>query len=338
MTSALDAPESDSRRGRILIIAASGLARFVPALGAMASIRASHTGAKIILLTAPETAGFAATAPYFDEVWTDDTVGSWDIPHLLNLRRRLHAEAFTRVYDLDCDGHSLFVFRLMHGFLRQDRANIVWSGDLPGTQLAHTDPQRAAMHIADRWAAQLKAAGIPATMRPDLSWVARHVKSFTLPFRMTDPFVLVATTPGPGPAWTPEHYGELAAALGAEGQRPVLVDARPRPDLAAVMTAHNPNCINLSGKGSHNELILLAWAATAAVGPDNGIMRLVAVAGCKSVILYDQTSDPALVGPRGGTVTILRRLRLADIPVGEIIAAALKGRPAGTSRTPRGFN
>lgn len=326
---------------RILVICTSGLARFMPALGAMASIRASHSGAQIILLTAAETAGFAATAPYFDEVWTDETRGNWDIPHILNLRRRLRGLAFDRVYDLDCDSHSTFLFRLMHGFLRQDRANIAWSGALPGTLLAHTDPRRAAMHLADRWAAQLKLAGIPATLRPDLSWVARHVKSFTLPFRMTDPFVVVAAAPGPGGAaanWSPSQYGELAMALGAEGQRPVLVEHRPRPDIAEAMTAHNPATIDLSGKGNLNELVLLAWAATAAVGPDNGFMHLVAVAGCKSVVLYDQASDPALVGPRGSAVTVLRRPRLTDIPVGEVIAAAVKGRPAGTAQQPRTFN
>ena len=74
------------------------------------------------------------------------------------------------------------------------------------------------------------------------------------------------------------------------------------------------------------------------MGPDNGIMHLVAVAGCKSVVLYDQSSDPALVGPRGSTVTILRRPRLADIPVAEVIAAALKGRSAGTAQRPRTFH
>ena len=321
---------------RILVIATGGLARFVPALGAMASIRASHQGATVIVLTAPETSAFASTVPYFDDVWTDDTVAGWDVPHLLNLRRRLRGTPFDRVYDLDCDSHSSFLFRLMHGLLRQERAEIAWSGTIPGTQLAHTDPRRGAMHIADRWAAQLKVAGIPATLRPDLSWVARYVQSFTLPFRMTEPFVMVAATPGPGDKpWSPAHYGMLAAALGAEGQRPVLVDLTPRRDVAEAMADHNPATIDLSGKGSLNELLLLAWAATAAVGPDNGIMHLAAVAGCRSVVLYDQASDPALVGQRGTTVTILRRPRLADIPAAEVIAA-VKGQPAGSSR-PRGF-
>src|SRR3954467_15206435 len=118
-------------QARVLIICASGLARFVPALGAMASIRASHAGAEIILLTAPETSAFASTAPYFDDVWTDETVSGWDIAHILNLRRRLRATPFARVYDLDSDAHSFFLFRLMHGFLRQDRAALAWSGAVP---------------------------------------------------------------------------------------------------------------------------------------------------------------------------------------------------------------
>jgi ADP-heptose:LPS heptosyltransferase len=104
------------------------------------------------------------------------------------------------------------------------------------------------------------------------------------------------------------------------------------------MTSHNAATIDLSGKGNLNELVLVAWAATAAIGPDNGIMHLIAVAGCKSVVLYDQASDPALVGPRGSAVTILRRPRLTEVPVGEVIAAAVKGRPAGTAQTPRPFS
>jgi len=311
---------------RILVISTAGLAHFVPALGAMGAIRAYHSDAKIILLTTPATEGFAATAPYFDEVWTDDTGGALDIRRLWKLRARLIAEPFTRVYDLDGSSHSWRLFWLMYGAAARPlrRRSIAWSGTIPGTALSHDDPQRASMHLADRWAGQLKAAGIAAVLRPDMSWVARQVQSFTVPFRMTEPFVMIGAAPGPGIPWMPERYGELAKAIAGDGQIPVLVGMDVPADIGQAVTDFCPDAVDLTGRASVNELVFLGWAATAAVGPDNGVMHLTAAAGCRSLILYDGASDPALVGQRGNRVTILRRPHLSDISVGEVAAALRK--------------
>lgn len=82
-----------------------------------------------------------------------------------------------------------------------------------------------------------------------------------------------------------------------------------------------PGAVDLSGRSTVNEMVFLAWAATAAAGPDNGVMHLTAAAGCRTLVLYNGASDPALVGQRGTRVTILRRPRLADIPTSEVLAA-----------------
>jgi len=307
---------------RILILSASGLARFVPALGALGGIRAYHRDAEIILLTARTTTAFAATAPYFDQVWTDETDGALDLRKLWELRARLQAQTFERIYDLNDTAHTRRLFWLMFGLraLPFNRRHIPWSGGVPGTELSHDDPRRGAMHLVDRWAAQLKIAGIGALLRPDLSWVARYVQSFTVPFRMNAPFVLVAATPGPGAPWPAERYGELARALAATGQIPVLVGPGVPPEVCAAVTEFCAEAVDLTGRATVNELVFLAWAATAAAGPDNGMMHLAAAAGCRSVVLYNGASDPALVGQRGAQVSVLRRPRLAEIPVGEVVA------------------
>ena len=307
---------------RILVICASGLARFVPALGAMGAIRATHRDSEIILLTARATSAFAATAPYFDEVWADETDGALNLGQLWRLRARLRAAPFDRVYDLDGTPHSRRLFWLMYGFqaLPVNRGRLPWSGVVPGTALSYSDPRQSAMHSVDRWAAQLKVAGIGAILRTDLSWVARHVQSFSVPFRMTEPFVLIAPAPGPGSQWPAERYGELARALAASRQIPVLVGPDVPADVAEVVTEFCPGVVNLSGRATVNETVFLAWAATAAVGPDNGVMHLAATAGCPAIVLYDSASDPALVGQRGSRVAILRRPRLADILAAEVLA------------------
>ena len=97
-------------RPRILVIATSGLGRFVPALGAMGAIRAHHRDAKIILLTDRATSAFAPTATYFDDVWIDESDGELKWRQLLDLRMRLMALPFARVYDLDASVHSKRLF------------------------------------------------------------------------------------------------------------------------------------------------------------------------------------------------------------------------------------
>lgn len=307
-------------RPRILVISTQGLARFVPALGAMGAIRAYHRDAEIILLTARETSAFATTSPYFDQVWTDDSDGQLRFGALWALRARLLAAPITRVYDLDFTAHSRRIFRLLYGWESLNPRGLEWSGEFAGTALAHTDPRRGAMHLADRWAAQLKIAGIGAVLRPDLSWVARHVTSFAVPFRMAEPFVMIAASPGPGTPWPVERTADLARALVTNGQVPVLVGLDVPAALRETVSEYCPETVDLTGRATVNELVFLAWAATAAVGADNGLMHLTAAAGCRSVVLYDNASDPALVGQRGARVTILRRPRLADIPIGEVLA------------------
>jgi ADP-heptose:LPS heptosyltransferase len=130
---------------RILILSTSGLARLVPALGALGGIRAYHRDAEIILLTARTTSAFATTAPYFDQVWIDETDGECNMRKLWELRARLNAAAFERIYDLDDTPHSRRLFWLMFGrrALPFNRRQIPWSGGVPGTVLSHDDPRRA---------------------------------------------------------------------------------------------------------------------------------------------------------------------------------------------------
>ena len=163
-------------------------------------------------------------------------------------------------------------------------------------------------------------AGIGVILRPDLSWVARQVTAFAMPFRMHEPFVMIAPSSGPGTGWPGERYADLARALDAAGQVPVVVG----PDVPGAVTHaivdQCPGAVDLTGAATVNETVFLAWAAPAAVGPDNGMTHLTAAAGCRTVVLYDSASDPALVGQRGDKVSLLRRPQLTDIPLGEVLA------------------
>jgi ADP-heptose:LPS heptosyltransferase len=101
----------------------------------------------------------------------------------------------------------------------------------------------------------------------------------------------------------------------------VLIGLRAAPQIADDLTLHLPRAIDLTGQISVSDMVFLAWAAKAAVGCDNGVMHLAAVANCRAVVLYDTHSDPAATGQRGRAVSILRRARVTDIPVSEVMAA-----------------
>ncbi|MBN8903381.1 MAG: hypothetical protein J0H57_20345, partial [Rhodospirillales bacterium] len=65
----------------------------------------------------------------------------------------------------------------------------------------------------------------------------------------------------------------------------------------------------------------LARAARVAVGNDTGPMHLIGTAGCPSLVLFSDESDPALCAPRGPSVAVLRRPDLAGLEVETVLAA-----------------
>jgi ADP-heptose:LPS heptosyltransferase len=308
----------------ILVIAAAGLGPFVQMLSALTALRNHHSGDHIVLLTAPEAMSFAAEARVADDIWCDPRIARWDFRGLLTFRRKLRAQSFAKVYDLDGGANGKFLFHLLHGWPVSGavRRTLPWCGDIPGTADFQADDIRESIHISDRVAAQLSRAGVTHTPALDLRWVARQVTSFRSPFKMDKPFVLLACDPHVGnEGWPLEHWARVGSAIADEGMVPVMTGFRPAPELREAVAQSASGTRDLTGHGILTDLVFLAWAARGAVGCDNGLMHLYAAAGCRSVVLYDGASDPARTGQRGDDVRILRRGSLTEIPVNEVIAA-----------------
>jgi len=310
----------------ILVLATGGLGSFVQMMGALNAIRIQHRGDRITLLTAPETADFAVASRLVDDVWQDAVPSIWDFTSLKQLRQRLRTANFVRVYDLDGGPRGRFFFRLMYGWGGDARhARAAWSSPGPDDAIKG----RTAVHLVDRLEVQLLRAGIPEVPANDLTWVARHVTSFRIPFRMNEPFVLFACDPADNEAksersWPLEYWAALADTVTEVRQIPVLVGLKPAPEIREVVASRASRVIDLTGRAAITDLVFLAWAAKGAVGCDNGLMHLFAIAGCRAVVLYDGQADPARRGQRGRDVSILRRATLAEIPAGEVAATLQK--------------
>lgn len=304
---------------RILVIKLGALGDFVQAFGPFAAIRAHHPGAEITLLTTRPFAALAAASPYFDHVWIDAKPKIWQVAKVLKLRRQLNSGRFGRVYDLQTSDRSSWYFRLMGG-------EVDWSGIAPGCSLPHANPDRDHMHTVERQAEQLAMAGIAQVPPPDLSWAEGDIGRFGLAQR----FALIC--PGgaahrPAKRWPAERFAEAARWLAERGVVPVLLGTSAEQAEIDAIRAACPLAVDLAGKTGFLDILGLGRRALAAIGNDTGPMHLIAAAGCPSVVLFSQESDPSLCAPRG-RVTVLRRPTLAELPATEVeqaLAALVQG-------------
>lgn len=279
----------------------------------MAAIRRHHPDAHITALTTAPYVELLSRSPYCDEVWTDERPRFWQIGAVRKLRRRLRDAGFVRVYDLQTSDRSTFYFHLLG-------VGPEWSGIAPGCSHPHANPDRDRMHTVERQADQLAAADIASVPAPDLQWLTADVQRFTL----APSFALLV--PGgaatrPRKRWPIERFAALAASLASRDLQPVILGTAPEKKLAEAIRAACPPARDLVGQTSFAEIAALARSARVAVGNDTGPMHLIAAAGCPSVVLFSDDSDPALCAPRG-KVEILRRASLADLPL-EAVTQAL---------------
>jgi ADP-heptose:LPS heptosyltransferase len=302
---------------KILVIKLSALGDFVQMMGAAAAIRDFHRGAEITLLTTRPYAELAQQAPYFDRVWLDERPGWGDPLGLLGLARRLRAARFDRVYDMQTRLRSSLYFWLM----RRSGGGPECSGIAWGASHRQPDtPERRRMHTLDREADQLRWAGVPGPVpAPDLSWARADIGRFGLVP------VYVLLIPGGAPhrpekRWPAERYAALATLAAAAGLTPVVVGGPDERALGQAIAAAVPRTRDLTGQTSFGDIVALGRGARRAIGNDTGPMHLAVAGGAPATVLYSAASDPALTAPRGRDVVILRRGRLADLPVAEVAA------------------
>jgi len=304
-----------SGRQRILVIKLGALGDFVQAMGPMAAIRRHHGDAHIVLLTTAPFAQLGQSSGYFDDVWLDDRPPILAIRAWLRFRRRLREVLFERVYDLQTSDRSGWYFRLFWPGPWPE-----WSGIVLGCSHHHNNPERERMHTIDRQADQLRIAGIRDVGLPDVSWAKADLSRFALPGRYA---LLVpgASPHRPAKRWPLERYAGLAHELERAAIVPVILGTKADRPFGRAIVARAATARDLTGETNILEIITLARDAALAVGNDTGPMHLTAAAGCPSLVLFSGASDPALCAPRGARVTILRRRRLYELKLTEVLDA-----------------
>lgn len=320
---------------RILIIKLSALGDFVLALAAMKKIRQAHAKAHITLLTTPPFEALARISPYFNAVDTGGRPESFS--EWIELRKRIRAANYARVYDLQTSAQSNRIFQLL-------RPNPpAWSGVAFGCSLPHKNPLRNGMHTLERQADQLMYAGIwedaptepGSAPPPDLSWIMKSAPPERPVPGANRPRPYVIFVPGgsahrPEKRWPVERYSELARILYSRGFDIVIIGGPAEADLAHAIQRATPRARDLTGRTDFASVARLGAKAALAVGNDTGPLHLAAAGGAPTIVLFSRASDPALSAPRG-RVAILRAENLADLPVAQVAQVANSLAPSASA-------
>lgn len=313
MTGTTPLPPHHARR--VLIIKLSALGDVFQALGPIQAIRNRHTDAHItILTTAPYTELLEATG-YADDIWTDSRPRWYQVLQWLNLRHRLRSGGFDVVYDLQTSARSNSYFRMMSGGTGPE-----WSGIAAGCSHPHANPDRDSMHTIERQAEQLHMAGIAHVPFPGCGW-ADSLSCDLVPTRPYGLLVPGGAPHRPGKRWPAASYAAVANYMVQSGLLPVLIGTANETTIIERINRLCPKALNLCGKTSVPDLVPLARDAAVGIGNDTGPMHAFAIAGCPSIVLYSNESNPGLCAQRGPRVRILHEPDLSGLSVHDVIRA-----------------
>ena len=309
---------------RVLVIKLGSIGEFVLSLPAMQRIRQAHPRAHITLLTTPRFEGLARASGAFNHIESSGDVqgigGAWTLAGWIKRSK------FDRVYDLENSALTHRVF----GSMWPGRPE--WSGDVRGASLRHANRQRAKMHVLERQADQLRAAGIwpnapvepGQAPPPDLSWILRRAPEPRPVAGAGKPRPYVLMAPGGAKAreqWAIENYAQLAGRLYERGFDVVVIGGPEESGLARAIQRVARHARDLTGRTDFAQIAVLGARAALAIGNNSGPTHLMAAAGAPTIALFSRDVDPDLSGPRG-YVTIVRARSLKDLTVQQVAETA----------------
>ena len=137
---------------------------------------------------------------------------------------------------------------------------------------------------------------------------------------------------GPGKAWPPEHYAELARQLAVDGADIWVLGGPNETAIAAEIAAGGANVKDLTGNDLRDAIIAMA-VADVAVTNNSGLMHIAAALNTPTIAIFGPTS-PRLWSPLNPLAAALepdysaahdvRRRNTADVSPERVLKAVQK--------------
>lgn len=303
-----------TNKNKILVIKLGALGDFIQALGPMKSIRENHTKSYITLLTTKNFEKFAKKSNYFDEIWIDERPKLYQIKRWLNFKTKLNNAKFNRIYDLQNNDRSSIYFKLFK------KPKPEWVGIAKGASHRNTSKERTKGQSFDGHVMTLNLAGIQNVKIDNLSWVTADISNF----KLKDKYVLIVAGSSPQhpyKRWSCENYISLCNELISKNIQPVLLGTSAESQIIKEISNNCKGTIDLVGKTSLDQIVILARNALCAIGNDTGPMHIIAPTGCPSVILFSKHSNPTRHAPKGNKVKTLQVDNLQEMTLSMVNAA-----------------
>ena len=272
---------------KLLVIKQGGLGDFILAFRSFQVIRQHFPDAEITLLTTRPFQRLAVASKWFNRVWVDERPKVGKMHQLFSLRARIIAAEFDLVIDLHNSERTSLYYHMLFPYQPP------WSGMTRGCSHRCGRRKRQNYHAIAREVAQLAQLDLTPVDYPDLSWLNRAFGSKSL--RITRQNLLLA--PGCAPtqnrkSWPVESYAEVANLLVERGWQIILIGTKA--DIAHNRQIRNlcSEVRDLTDQINLLELAVLGQQAGYALGNNNGVMRLLANCGCRSLILQHSDKTP----------------------------------------------
>jgi heptosyltransferase-1 len=275
----------------ILVIRLSAMGDIIHTLPAITTLKRSFPDCRLAWLVAPRWTPLLEGNPYIDELIP---LNRRNIPHAIETFRRLRALQADLAFDFQGLFQSALAGRLARPKALYGFAKTVAREPFAAGLYTHSIPVKGP-HRIER-AVQLAEAG-GARQATFEAWIPPGKPEGDLP---REPFVLTNPFAGwAGKEWPLAAYEELGKRLDREGLRLVANGPDHRAHELAGLEHVHIHISRLPG------LIHATRLATAVIGLDSGPLHLAAALGKPGVGLYGPT-DPALTGPFGGSMAVLR--------------------------------
>jgi len=287
---------------RFLVLRGGALGDLIVTLPVLAALRERWPDAWIELAGYPRTASLALAAGLVQRVESLDRA---EVARLFSLRPAIPAEQAERLRS----------FHLVISFL-YDPGDVVRRNMLDAgvKQVLYIDPRPSGRHAADHLFRVLEPLAMYAEgdIVPSLSVPAKIPEGFPSAAAAENAVAIHPGSGSPGKNWPLGKFLELAGIAAANGcGSPVFLFGEADAESRDAYRRAGAGWPVIEGLDICAVAGMLA-ACRGYVGNDSGISHLAAALGIPSVVLFGP-SDPAVWGPRGRAVRLLR----ADPPTSE---------------------
>lgn len=269
---------------KILIIKHGALGDIIFCEGAITDIKNHHKDDEVTLLTTPFFRKLLNNHPCIDRFEIDERKSRWNLVYLYRLIKKLRAQQYDMVYDLQNSNRTKLYHKLM--------MPVSWSG---AALFASHRYRRKYIHQATCYthlAKQLQLAQVTTSHcdKPNWLWLKAPVKHILSAYRISQPFVLLlpgSSKKHPQKRWP--YYAQLARLLQQQG---IPVFCAPGPDENELIESFPAPCLLDQNKPlSIPQLIGLSQHCACVIGNDSGPTHLLARCNTKGIALFNQQID-----------------------------------------------